>query len=384
MSSQPSLNADDKARIKTALSSPQNKICTATAAKLYIAYPNPDAWTFTGIVGALALVNEKTTSDSYFFRIVDLEGNGGILWEQELYTGFSYFEERPLFHTFALENCLAAFSFANQDEAQTFYKKVSAREQASQVKKSNTVRESPAKPAKSGLFFSQSRASGKKLRGRVDKSMISGPSDFRHIGHIGFDPETGFSTENIDPEWIKLFDKLGQLGVSKEQLQDKDTQKFIYDYVQARGGPEAGQKAPPPPAPSRGAKSGPPPPPPPPPVAPSGGAPPPPPPPPPPTSAGAPPPPPPPPAANGATAASLPPPTDGRNQLLASIRNAGGVGALKHVDQPETASPVLSSPVEESTSGGGDLATALASALSARNKVLAQSDSEDDDNDDWD
>ncbi|KAK9760342.1 hypothetical protein K7432_015745, partial [Basidiobolus ranarum] len=74
-----------------------------------------------------------------------------------------------------------------------------------------------------------------------------------------------------------------------------------------------------------------------------------------------------------------------RNQLLASIRGAGGVGALKHVKQPEVTSPSLTSPVEDtSAGGGGDLATALASALSARNKVLANSDSEEEDDDDWD
>ncbi|KAK9728722.1 hypothetical protein K7432_000868 [Basidiobolus ranarum] len=280
--------AEDKAKIKNALPASQNKILTATVAKLYIAYPDPNAWNYTGIMGALAFVSDKTASGSYFFRIVDLNGNNGILWEQELYKGFQYIEERPVFHTFALENCLAAFAFADEEEARTFYKKVARREEGTQLQKSATLRESSSKPAKSGLFFTQSRASGKKIRGKLDKSMISGPSDFRHVGHIGFDPETGFSTENIDPEWMKLFDKLGQLGVSKEQLQDKETQKFIYEYVQARGGPDnpadnhssgtsnnqknipppppvSRNQAPPPP-PSRGAKGAPPPPPPPPPV----------------------------------------------------------------------------------------------------------------------
>ncbi|KAK9759547.1 hypothetical protein K7432_017353 [Basidiobolus ranarum] len=95
--------------------------------------------------------------------------------------------------------------------------------------------------------------------------------------------------------------------------------------------------------------------------------------------------PPPPPMGSGVqTPSKLPPPTDDRNGLLASIRGAGGIGALKHVDRSETASPKLPSPVEDSA-GGGDLAMALANALSARNKVLAHSDSEnEDDDDDWD
>ncbi|ORX84632.1 WH1-domain-containing protein [Basidiobolus meristosporus CBS 931.73] len=218
--------ADDKAKIKKALPSSQNKIHTATVARLYVAYPDPAVWNYTGIMGALAFVGDKATG-SYFFRIVDLNGSDGIIWEQELYEGFQYVDERPFFHTFALENCSAAFSFADEHEAKVFYKKVSKREESGKLK------------TKSGLFFTQSRSSGKKAKGKFDKSMISGPSDFRHVGHIGFDPDTGFSTENIDPEWTKLFDQLGQLGISKEQLADKETQKFIFQYVQDRGGPGA-------------------------------------------------------------------------------------------------------------------------------------------------
>ncbi|KAK9760795.1 hypothetical protein K7432_014809, partial [Basidiobolus ranarum] len=262
--------ADDKAKIKKALPSSQNKIHTATVARLYVAYPDPNVWNYTGIMGALAFVSDKTAPGSFFFRIVDLNGTGGILWEQELYEGFQYVDERPFFHTFTLENCSAAFSFADDHEAKVLFKKVSKREDGNKVKKSKSVRESSTKTSKSGLFFTQSRSSGKKNKGKFDKSMISGPSDFRHVGHIGFDPDTGFSTENIDPEWMKLFDQLGELGFSKEQLEDKDTQKFICYYVLARGGPNVGAtpaapagntNASIPPPPPAGRKNAPPPPP---------------------------------------------------------------------------------------------------------------------------
>ena len=111
----------------------------------------------------------------------------------------------------------------------------------------------------------------------------------------------GLQSSNIQPEWKNLLDKV---GVTEEQLQDKETAEFIYDFVEKNGGIQAASRqldidrrppplpshrgAPPPPPPSRGGGRGPPPPPhrsaaPPPPPSSRGGG------------GGAPPPPPPPP-----------------------------------------------------------------------------------------
>ena len=38
--------------------------------------------------------------------------NRGVIWDQEIYDNFSYNQDRVFFHTFELEDCLAAFSFA--------------------------------------------------------------------------------------------------------------------------------------------------------------------------------------------------------------------------------------------------------------------------------
>ena len=71
-------------------------------------------------------------------------------------------------------------------------------------------------------------------------------------------------SDNVDPQWKKLLDTV---GVSDEQLQDQNTAKFIYDFVEKHGGIqeanrqlEATRNAPPPPPPGRGgrgAKGGP-------------------------------------------------------------------------------------------------------------------------------
>ncbi len=65
---------------------------------------------------------------------------------------------------------------------------------------------------------------------------------------------------NIDPQWKKLFDNA---GITEKELQDEETSKFIYDFVESHGGIEkatqemeslnrASAPLPPPPPPSHG------------------------------------------------------------------------------------------------------------------------------------
>ena len=42
--------------------------------------------------------------------------------------------------------------------------------------------------------------------------------------------------DNLDPDLKGVFDKL---GLSEKELQDKDTAKFIYDFIENHGGIEA-------------------------------------------------------------------------------------------------------------------------------------------------
>ncbi|XP_072234030.1 WASP like actin nucleation promoting factor b isoform X3 [Leuresthes tenuis] len=218
-----------------------------------------------------------------------------------------------------------------------------------------------------------------KNKKKLTKADIGTPSNFQHIGHVGWDPNTGFDLNNLDPDLKNLFD---MCGISEAQLKDKETSKVIYDFIEKKGGVEAvknelrrqapppppsrggpppppphhGSAPPPPPPPSRGGRSAPPPPPPsrapvsapppPPPSRPGMSAPPPPPPsrgplppPPPPAHAGipaAPPPPPPPPSFStpsniaGPTPPPPPPPPPGPPPpaLPLSTEANGGDGSL--------------------------------------------------------
>lgn len=465
-------NAQDKASIKKAIPSGSNKIITATVARLYVAYPSPSSWTYANLSGAVVFVRD-TARDTFFFKMVDLHGNRGIIWEQELYHDFQYHQDRTFFHSFACDDYYAGFSFADESEASTLYKKVMNREKSKKSKMSMP-----------SVSATSNGTSKKKKKGGIDKSMIGAPSNFEHIGHIGWSAEGGFDSRNIDPSWTSLFDQLGSLGISQKDIQENAD--FIQKYVKQHGGidkkpeaPEAkkvppappaskSRRPPPPPPPSRGpSKSSavappptspapptlpergtgvhpippppptrpthtpntsvsstgsgghhPPPPPPrsqvaskaPPPVPSRGNVPPPPPlrsavassvppppPPPPPisNSGGVPPPPPPPPPAGGSVSSPPPPPPPpvnmpaapaGRDNLLASIRGAGGITALKKADpsaHPAAATAVAAEEEEDAGGGGGDLAAALAAALNQRKTKVGDSDEEDDD-DEWD
>src|SRR5580704_15937538 len=54
--------------------------------------------------------------------------NRGVIWDQEIYDTFAYNQDRTFFHTFELEDCLAALSFADEKEAKKFKQKVDERE----------------------------------------------------------------------------------------------------------------------------------------------------------------------------------------------------------------------------------------------------------------
>nr|XP_019006771.1 wiskott-Aldrich syndrome protein [Kwoniella mangroviensis CBS 8507]OCF70232.1 wiskott-Aldrich syndrome protein [Kwoniella mangroviensis CBS 8507] len=385
MGASTTLSSDDKAKVKKAIpsSSSTNKIVTATVARVYQCKSGSQSWSYAGAEGALVFCADKAKG-GLWFRVVDLSSYRGVIWEHELPNEIEYNQEKPFFHSWQGDNSHFAFVFASEQEAHDFYKKVANRSKyATKVKEDKKEKASTSTPTK------------KKKGGKIDKSLISGPSagSFKHVAHMGFDSEKGFSSSGVDPSWQILLEQLSMKGISAKDIQQNE--KFIKDFVQQQGGIEkatAPKKPPPPPAPTSRRKPAPPPPtsrsarpssvavptsapppppppgrtslppsappPPPPPIAPprssvaapppptpppappraGGSAPPPPPPPPPPAGGrGAPPPPPPPPS--GGRAPSAPPVPSaggdtGRSALLASIQGKG-VHNLKRVDPTE-------------------------------------------------
>ena len=69
---------------------------------------------------------KDTVGDTYFLKLVDVVGAGQVLWDHELWKGFQYNQDRTFFHSFEMEGIFAGLSFAEESEAQGFYKKVTA------------------------------------------------------------------------------------------------------------------------------------------------------------------------------------------------------------------------------------------------------------------
>eukprot|EP00029_Vermamoeba_vermiformis_P001725 TRINITY_DN1193_c0_g1_i4.p1 TRINITY_DN1193_c0_g1~~TRINITY_DN1193_c0_g1_i4.p1 ORF type:complete len:317 (+),score=114.86 TRINITY_DN1193_c0_g1_i4:450-1400(+) len=57
---------------------------------------------------------------------------------------------------------------------------------------------------------------------------LSGPTNFRHQSHIGWDPDKGFEINNIPPEWKQLF---AAAGVKKSELKDAATAKYVMNVI---------------------------------------------------------------------------------------------------------------------------------------------------------
>ncbi|XP_012994512.3 WASP like actin nucleation promoting factor a [Esox lucius] len=290
--------------------------------------------------GVACLIKDNPLK-SYFIRVFDIK-EGKTMFEQELYNNFSINSSRSYFFSFAGDNCQVGLNFASEEEAKRFraalndllsrrQRKTEKRRdpanglalpmatvdiknpEINNVRFHNSHHQQPSQPHHiNNMLHSSLSKKEKKVKGKrkkLTKADIGTPSNFQHIGHVGWDPNTGFDLNNLDPELKNLFD---MCGISEAQLKDKETSKVIYDFIEKKGGVEAvknelRRQAPPPP-PSRG---GPPPrphssspAPPPPPLRGGRGAPPPPPPSRAPTSA----PPPPPPSRPGTLGAPPPPP----------------------------------------------------------------------------
>jgi hypothetical protein len=99
MPTQSTLTPDDKSKVKSIVPKSANKIHAASLARIYFAYPRPNQWTYSGLQGALVFAKDYA-KDALYFKMVDLEGTRGVIWEHELYEDFQYYQDRAWFHSF--------------------------------------------------------------------------------------------------------------------------------------------------------------------------------------------------------------------------------------------------------------------------------------------
>jgi Wiskott-Aldrich syndrome protein len=106
MPSPPTIADNDRDKIKAVV---HTKIYSAALARIYYTYPQPNKWSYTGLQGALVFTLDKSDG-TFHFKIVDLEGTRGILWEHELYKDLEYNNESNFFHSFEGDVCLIPVS----------------------------------------------------------------------------------------------------------------------------------------------------------------------------------------------------------------------------------------------------------------------------------
>ncbi|KAJ3316363.1 hypothetical protein HDV06_003802, partial [Boothiomyces sp. JEL0866] len=234
------------------------QVIFSTAVRLYES--NGREYTYLQ-TGALALLNESL---NFSFALVDLK-TARITWEFEIFGDIKYKQDKPFFHSFVGKSSMVGFSFADEDDAREFYNSFLNRQKfvkprsvsPTLVNQPIAVKEEKKDEKKKGGFFSFGKKE-KKDKGKINKSMISAPSDFQHVSHVGYSATSGFSVQNIPLEWKLIFQKA---GITDEQLQDKRQLKVVKKFMKQNAGlvaaaaenhePVAVKRTPPPPPPSR-------------------------------------------------------------------------------------------------------------------------------------
>ncbi|KAK1887879.1 Neural Wiskott-Aldrich syndrome protein [Dissostichus eleginoides] len=207
--------------------------------------------------GVACLVKDNPQR-SYYIRVFDIK-EGKTMFEQELYHNFSISSSRSYFISFTGDNCQIGLNFASEEEAKRFRAAINDLLNRRQRKTGpalhiatvdiknpeinnsrfhNSHSQQQPYHLNNMLHRKDKKAKASKKK-KLTKADIGTPSNFQHIGHVGWDPNTGFDLNNLDPELKNLFD---MCGISEAQLKDRETSKVIYDFIEKKGGVEAKKK----------------------------------------------------------------------------------------------------------------------------------------------
>lgn len=171
---------------------------------------------------------------------------------------------------------MVALSFASDDEANNFYK-TATQTVANRTKRRRSRKFSPTKTEAtqengydSGVILRNPRTGGmdqfsqmqqnnaaaglnkKRPNRKLTKADISTPTNFKHLAHVGWNDQKCFELNSDEISNLDMF--LKKAGVSEQQLNDRDTRAYIYDFIQSRNVLDlvkSEKQQPPPPVPSR-------------------------------------------------------------------------------------------------------------------------------------
>uniref|UniRef100_S4RY60 WASP like actin nucleation promoting factor a n=1 Tax=Petromyzon marinus TaxID=7757 RepID=S4RY60_PETMA len=202
--------------------------------------------------GVVCFVKDNSKR-SFFITIYDICTENCKLWEQELYTDFVYYAPKADFHTFIGDKCQVGLNFTDVEEAHFFYNSVQAKldkQKQRQTKSATKLTEQPSMPemhpvplpvmkvpnAAPAPALAKYHKQKTKSKTPLTKDQIGEPSHFKHIGHVGWDPNCGFTVaENVDPHLKQLF---YMAGINDSHLQDKRLTRKISQIIKDYGGME--------------------------------------------------------------------------------------------------------------------------------------------------
>lgn len=225
-------------------------------AELYRSSPNArhDRWS-RAHCGVVCFIKDNV-AHAFFIRLFDFD-KSDFIWEQELFLDFSYSTPLSYFHTFEADDCQAGLNFAYEAEAEGFHTAVEQRLEARRRKREERRRchsaiqptvpkHDPQIPCSANGVSNQyvykkhkygKKSKNKKVETKLTKEDIGSPMDFKHVQHVGWDPNKGFDFHNVvDKELNKFFE---MASVSEQDLNDETTRKFIYDFIERNGGIDA-------------------------------------------------------------------------------------------------------------------------------------------------
>ena len=65
------LSDADRETVRRTVPKPANKILAVAVARLYVAYPSPHKWTYTGLQGA-AVISNDLVGHTFWIKLVDV------------------------------------------------------------------------------------------------------------------------------------------------------------------------------------------------------------------------------------------------------------------------------------------------------------------------
>ncbi|CAL8375368.1 unnamed protein product [Arctogadus glacialis] len=264
------------------------KKCLALCSAVVQVYAADRSFSWAKRCCGVACLVKDNTQRSYYIRVLDIK-DGSSLFEQELYSSFSFSSPRSYFLSFPGDSSQVGVNFASEEEARRFRSALNdllGRRQRRAGPSLPLATVDMKNPDINSMRFHNSQhhhhhhhhhhhqqhqqqhpapqqqlyqlnnrlvhrkdKKTKSKKKRLTKADIGTPSNFQHIGHVGWDPNTGFDLNNLDPELKNLFD---MCGISEAQLKDRETSKVIYEFIEKKGGVEAvknelRRQAPPPP-----------------------------------------------------------------------------------------------------------------------------------------